>query len=82
MTCFDIAYNIFARKNKIPHVEFIMHDKNKLMSDNQLINIAKVVEQNNVQFIAPILKDKLPQSMDNENYFILRLSQHNKLFRI
>lgn len=82
MTCFDIAYNIFARKNKIPHVEFIMHDKNELMSDNQLINIAKVVEQNNVQFIAPILKDKLPQSMDNENYFILRLSQHNKLFRI
>lgn len=82
MTCFDIAYDLYARKNNIPHVEFIMHDKNELMSDNQLINIAKVVEDNNVQFIAPILKDKLPQSMDNNKYYILRLSQHEKLFKI
>ena len=82
MTCFDLAYDLFARKNNIPHVEFVMHDKNELMSDNQLLKIAKIVEENNIQFVAPILKDKLPQSMNNNNYYILRLSQHDKLFRI
>lgn len=82
MTCFDIAYDMFARKKNIPHVDFVMHDKNELMSDNQLIGIAKIVEENDVQFIAPILKDKLPDEMDNEKFYILHLSQHDKLFRI
>lgn len=82
MTCFDIAYVLFARKNKIPHLDFVLHDKNELISDNQLISIAHVVNNSNVQFVAPILKDKLPESMNNENYFILRLSQHEKLFKI
>ncbi len=52
------------------------------MHDNQLVKIAEFVNKNNIQFVASILKDKLPAILNNEEYFIVRLSQEDKLFRI
>jgi hypothetical protein len=40
------------------------------------------VNKNNIQFVASILKDKLPDELNHEKYFILKLSQKDKLFRI
>ncbi|EMK6872893.1 DUF2326 domain-containing protein, partial [Vibrio cholerae] len=49
---------------------------------NQLVKIADLVNKNNVQFVASILKDKLPDSLNNEDYFVVKLSESDKLFRI
>lgn len=82
ISCFDIAYTIFARKENIPCLYFLLNDKKELMSDNQLISIGKIVQENNIQFIASILRDKLPSELNKTELFIVELSQKDKLFRL
>ena len=82
ISCFDIAYILFARSEEIPSMDFLLNDKKELMHDNQLVKIAEFVNENNIQFVASILKDKLPDELNNPEYFILELSENNKLFRI
>jgi len=82
ISCFDIAYTMFADSEKIPCMHFLLNDKKELMHDNQLINIARYVNQHNIQFVASILRDKLPSELQDDKYIILKLSQDNKLFRI
>ncbi|HGF7520836.1 TPA: DUF2326 domain-containing protein [Vibrio cholerae] len=82
ISCFDIAYTLFADEENIPCMHFLLNDKKELMHDNQLVKIAELVNKNNVQFVASILKDKLPDSLNNEDYFVVKLSESDKLFRI
>ncbi|KKL47086.1 hypothetical protein LCGC14_2339060 [marine sediment metagenome] len=82
ISCFDIAYTFFADEENIPYMHFLLNDKKELMHDNQLVRIADLVNRNNIQFVASILKDKLPDKLNNEEYFILKLSEDDKLFRI
>jgi hypothetical protein len=84
ITCFDIAYTLFADSEGIPCYHFLLSDKKELMHDNQLLRIGKLVERksNHVQFVASILRDKLPPELNKEKYFILKLSQDDKLLRI
>ncbi|HHX8663717.1 TPA: DUF2326 domain-containing protein [Vibrio alginolyticus] len=82
ISCFDIAYTLFADEENIPCMHFLLNDKKELMHDNQLVKIADLVNKNNVQFVASILKDKLPDSLNNEDYFVVKLSESDKLFRI
>lgn len=82
ISCFDIAYTLFADEENISCLHFLLNDKKELMHDNQLVEITKLVNQKNIQFVASILKDKLPEELYNEDYFILKLSQKDKLFKI
>jgi uncharacterized protein YydD (DUF2326 family) len=82
ISCFDIAYVLFADEEKIPCLHFVLNDKKELMHGNQLVNIANLVNKNNIQFVASILKDKLPTELNNKDYFVVELSQEDKLFRI
>lgn len=82
ISCFDIAYTLFADEENIPCMHFLLNDKKELMHDNQLVKIADLVNKNNIQFVASILKDKLPDSLNNEDYFVVKLSENDKLFRI
>ncbi|SAL67254.1 hypothetical protein AWB69_07692 [Caballeronia udeis] len=84
ISCFDIAYVQFADNEGIPCYHFLLNDKKELMHDNQLIKISELVEEEdvNVQFVASILKDKLPPELNDDKYFVVKLSQHDKLFRI
>ena len=82
ISCFDIAYTFFADEENIPCMHFLLNDKKELMHDNQLVKIAELVNRNDIQFVASILKDKLPNELNNEDYFILELSENDKLFRI
>ena len=82
ISCFDIAYTIFADEENIPCLHFLLNDKKELMHNNQLVKISEFVDKNNIQFIASILKDKLPKELDRENYFVVKLSQQDKLFKI
>lgn len=82
ISCFDLAYTLFADHENIPCLHFLLNDKKELMDDKQLVKIAKFVNTNNIQFIASILKDKLPDEINKEEYFIVKLSPSDKLFRI
>jgi uncharacterized protein YydD (DUF2326 family) len=82
ISCFDIAYVLFADEENIPCLHFLLNDKKELMHDNQLVKIAEFVNTSNIQFVASILKDKLPNELNNESFFVLKLSQSDKLFRI
>lgn len=82
ISCFDIAYTLFADDENIPCLHFLLNDKKELMHDNQLVKIAEFVNKNNIQFVASILKDKLPDELNKKEYFILELSENDKLFRI
>jgi uncharacterized protein YydD (DUF2326 family) len=82
ISCFDIAYTLFADEENIPCMHFLLNDKKELMHGNQLLKIANLVNVKGIQFVASILKDKLPQELNKDEYIILRLSQEDKLFRI
>lgn len=84
ISCFDIAYNLFADEEGIPCLHFLLNDKKELMHDNQLTNIASLVgrQSEHVQFVASILRDKLPAELNQEKYFVVKLSQDDKLFKI
>ncbi|TAL69132.1 MAG: DUF2326 domain-containing protein [Bacteroidetes bacterium] len=82
ISCFDIAYTLFADNENIPCLHFLLNDKKELMHNNQLVKIVEFVNNNNIQFVASILKDKLPDELKHEDYFIVKLSQNDKLFRI
>jgi uncharacterized protein YydD (DUF2326 family) len=82
ISAFDIAYISFADEENIPCLHFLLNDKKELMHDNQLSKIAEIINNKNIQFVASILKDKLPNELNKEEFFILKLSQNDKLFKI
>lgn len=82
ISSFDISYMFFADEENMPCMHFILNDKKELMHDNQLIKIANLVNNNDIQFVASILKDKLPEELNRQEYFIVELSEDNKLFKI
>jgi uncharacterized protein YydD (DUF2326 family) len=82
ISCFDIAYTLFADLENIPCLHFLLNDKKELIHGNQLIKIAEIAQRENIQFVASILEDKLPLPLKNEDYYIVKLSQQHKLFNI
>ncbi len=82
ISCFDIAYTFFADEEKIPCMHFLLNDKKELMHDNQLVKIAELVNKSKIQFVASILKDKLPAQLNKKEYFVVTLSDKDKLFKI
>lgn len=82
ISCFDIAYTIFADQEGIPCLHFILNDKKELMHDHQLITLADIANRENIQFVASILKDKLPEQLQKEEYYVVELSESKKLFMI
>jgi len=80
---FDLAYILFAEENDIPCLHFILHDQIENVHKNQITLILnKVVNEINCQLILSVLKNKLPKSIDVDNFKVLSLSQSDKLFRI
>ncbi len=82
ISCFDIAYTLFADEENIPCMHFLLNDKKELMHGNQLLLISDLVNKKGIQFVASILKDKLPIELNKGEYVVLKLSQDDKLFRI
>ena len=63
-------------------MHFLLNDKKELMHDNQLLRIAAFVNEHRIQFVASILKDKLPDELNDDKFIVLKLSQTDKLFKI
>jgi uncharacterized protein YydD (DUF2326 family) len=83
ITAFDLAYIEFAEELDIPHLNFILHDQIENVDGRQIVTILeKLVPSINCQYIAPILKDKVPEEIDLDRYKIIELSQSDKLFQL
>ncbi len=82
ISCFDIAYTIFADQEGIPALHFILNDKKELVHGNQLNSFAEAVAKYNVQFVCSMLYDKLPDELKKDEFIVLKLSQDSKLFKI
>ena len=80
--CFDLAYLLFADEEQLPCLHFLINDKKELMHDNQLIKVAEFVQNENIQLVISILKDKLPVAVLDKAHIAVELSQQEKLFRI
>ena len=81
IAAFDFAYIQFCEKNDFPCVHFILHDQIENIHDNQLKTLSEVSNETNSQFVAPVLRDKMPPDVNVDLYKILSLSQADKLFR-
>lgn len=82
ITAFDLAYIEFAEELDIPHLNFILHDQIENVDGRQIVTILeKIVPSINCQYIAPILKDKVPEEIDLSRYAVVELSQKDKLFK-
>lgn len=82
ISCFDIAYTVFADQEGIPCLHFILNDKKELVHGNQLNRFAETVKKYNVQFVCSMLYDKLPVDLRRDDNIVVKLSQDSKLFRI
>lgn len=80
--CFDLAYIMFANEEEISCLHFLLNDKKELMHDNQLSKVANFVFEKNIQLVASILRDKLPDDLLNTANIVVELSQEDKLFKI
>lgn len=79
---FDLAYNVFASEKGFYHFNFLLNDKKELMSDNQLIVLFRYLKKNiDNQVVLAILKDKIPESVMDDDLICVSLSNDDKLFR-
>ncbi|MBF0452513.1 MAG: DUF2326 domain-containing protein [Candidatus Magnetomorum sp.] len=83
IAAFDLAYIQFSDALNIDCLHFILHDQIENIHDNQITSLlTEIVNEVNCQYILPVLKDKLPQDINIDQYVILTLSQSDKLFKM
>lgn len=82
ISCFDLAYTKFADSECIPCLHFLLSDKKELVHGNQLNKLSQIANEENIQFVASILEDKLTPELKDSNNYVLELSEEDKLFRI
>ncbi len=83
IAAFDLAYIQFADEIGIECLHFILHDQIENVHDNQITSLLNEIVSNiNCQYVLPVLRDKLPDDIDINQYKVLSLSQQDKLFKI
>ncbi len=82
IAAFDLAYIQYCDANDIPCLHFLMQDQTENIHDNQITTLAALTETMHAQYITPILRDKVPDSININDYAVLVLSQDEKLFKI
>jgi uncharacterized protein YydD (DUF2326 family) len=82
IVAFDLAHIQYCDNNNLPTLHFVMHDQLENIHGNQLETISNISNNINAQFIAPILRDKLPEGINIEEHVVLSLSQDEKLFKV
>jgi hypothetical protein len=55
--------------SRISPSAILLNDKKELMHDNQLLKISQFVNSKGIQSEASILKDKLPEELNREEFF-------------
>lgn len=80
--CFDLAYTLFAEKMNIPCLRFFLHDRKEVVDNNHMLEMARLAEKNNTQLVLSILRNRLPQDLNKDEYIVLKLSQQDKFFKL
>ena len=84
IAAYDIAYQIFARKINKTTPQFIVHDVLESIEGDDMKALVDEVEDNQIQYISAILKEKLVSSglsLEKQNEIIvLELSMKDRLF--
>ena len=83
IAAFDLAYIQFADAQGIECLHFVLQDQIENVHNNQINSIlTEIVAGVNCQYILPVLRDKLPDDIDVDQYEVISLSQSDKLFRL
>ncbi|MCE7640168.1 DUF2326 domain-containing protein [Vibrio fluvialis] len=83
MASFDLSYIAFADENEIPCLHFVLQDQIENVHANQITNLfTELVNQVNCQYVLPVLRDKLPPSIDISHLEVLSLSNKDKFFKL
>ena len=82
IAAFDLAYILYCDNNDIQCLHFVMQDQTENIHDNQIRTLAEITSMMNVQYITPVLRDKVPSDINIDEFSILVLSQNDKLFRV
>lgn len=83
MAAFDLAYIQFADALGNECLHFILQDQIENVHDNQISSLlTEIVSQINCQYVLPVLRDKLPDDIDVEQYQVLSLSETDRLFKV
>lgn len=82
ISCFDLAYTKFADSECIPCLHFLLNDKKELVHGNQLNKLSLIANEENIQFVASILEDKLTPELRNQDNYVVELREDDKLFRV
>jgi len=82
IAAFDLAYIEYCDANDIPCLHFVMQDQIENIHDNQLKILAELTEEINAQYITPVLRDKIPDGIDIDQFAVVVLSQTDKLFKV
>ena len=84
IAAYDIAYQLFARKINKATPKFIVHDVLESIEGDDIRALVDEVENNQIQYISAILKEKLVSSgmsLEEQNkIIILELSMRDRLF--
>lgn len=84
ISALDIAYLKYAEEKKWAVPYFVLHDQLESVFENQIKTLFKMANQVSGQFVVSVLSDKLKKidKQEVENNTILKLAQHDKLFKI
>lgn len=78
---FDFSFYDFFRKKSLDLPYFVIHDRLENIPLENLEKIFDAARESGVQFIVPILKDRIQTLNIKKEEIILTLSKRNKLFK-
>lgn len=81
---FNFAYAIFAKNKNINIPRFFVYDKLETMDSKQIKLLFDVAEQNEIQAVIPVLREKISTLGETaiETHELLSLNEHDKFFKV
>lgn len=77
----DFAFDQFFVEMKMPFPRFIIHDKMELAPVIELRKVFEYCRKHSLQYIVPIMRDKIGELDVSQDEIVLELSKTDKLFR-
>ncbi len=82
IAAFEFAYVQFCDANNIKCLHFTAQDQIENVYNQQINDLIDISNSINIQYIIPVIKDKLPKDLDINKYQIIELGQDDKLFKV
>lgn len=82
IAAFEFAYVQFCDANNIKCLHFTAQDQIENIYGKQITDLINISNSINIQYIVPVIKDKLPPNLDITRYQIIELGPDDKLFKV